>query len=99
MGGSMVRLGGGGESTPRHSLNTSVAVLLQGRITRADAESPPFDLVVVHKERALFKDKVGREGYSSEKKDCALHLNYRYVRRNFALFCILKGTICPESYL
>ncbi len=40
-------------------------------------ERPPFDLVVVHKERFPFKDASGKERIKATKGDCALHLRYK----------------------
>ncbi len=47
---------------------------IQGKITWSDADSPPFDLIVVHKERHPFKGPDGKDHFTNRKDHCALHL-------------------------
>ena len=65
--------------------NVCLCSCCQGRIADSDANRPPFDLVVVHRERYPFNDKAGVEHYRSDKGDIALHFSYKYVFRTLPI--------------
>ncbi|MCP4487353.1 MAG: hypothetical protein GY820_08555 [Gammaproteobacteria bacterium] len=49
---------------------------IQGSITWQDVGIPPFDLVIIHKERHPFKASNGKETWTRKKDDCGLHLRF-----------------------